>query len=90
MCIRDRLETVMELLELDVKDCVMTGDRLYTDIRMALDAGMPSAVVLTGETTAKMLDAEPTANRPTYVLDRIDRLIPGRLWEEFGWTESGG
>ncbi len=84
------LETVMELLELDVKDCVMTGDRLYTDIRMALDAGMPSAVVLTGETTAKMLAAEPTANRPTYVLDRIDRLIPGRLWEEFGWTESGG
>ncbi len=83
------LETVMELLELDAKDCVMTGDRLYTDIRMALDAGMPSAVVLTGETTPKTLTAEPPENRPTYVLDRIDRLIPGRLWEEFGWTESG-
>ncbi len=83
------LETVMELLELDAKDCVMTGDRLYTDIRMALDAGMPSAVVLTGETTPKTLTAEPPENRPTYVLDRIDRLIPGRLWEKFGWTESG-
>jgi ribonucleotide monophosphatase NagD (HAD superfamily) len=57
---------------------------------MALDAGMPSAVVLTGETTAKTLAAEPPENRPPYVLDRIDRLIPGRLWEEFGWTESGG
>ena len=84
------LETVMELLELNAKDCVMTGDRLYTDIRMALDAGMPSAVVLTGETTAEMLAAELPENMPTYVLDRIDRLIPGRLWEEFGWTESGG
>ncbi len=51
---------------------------------MALDAGMPSAVVLTGETTPKTLAAEPPENRPTYVLDRIDRLIPGRLWEEFG------
>ena len=83
------LETVMELLGLNAKDCVMTGDRLYTDIRMALDAGMPSAVVLTGETTPKTLAAELPENRPTYVLDRIDRLIPGRLWEEFGWTESG-
>ena len=84
------LEAVMDLLDLDAKDCVMTGDRLYTDIRMALDAGMPSAVVLTGETTPKTLAAEPPENRPTYVLDRIDRLIPGRLWEEFGWTEGGG
>ena len=83
------LETVEELLGLDTKDCVMTGDRLYTDIRMALDAGMPSAVVLTGETTAEDIAAEPAENMPTHVLDRIDRLIPNRLWEEFGWTESG-
>ena len=83
------LETVMEPLGLDPRDCVMSGDRLLTDIRMALDAGMPSAVVLTGETTVEMLEAEPPGNRPTYVLDRIDRLIPQRLWEEFGWTESG-
>ena len=84
------LETVEELLGLETKDCVMTGDRLYTDIRMALDAGMPSAVVLTGETTEEMLETEPPENRPTYVLDRIDRLIPKRLWEDFGWIESGG
>ena len=84
------LETVLELVELDAKDCVMTGDRLYTDIRMARDAGMPSAVVLTGETTEETLDAETPENRPTYVLDRIDQLMPVRLWEEFGWTESGG
>lgn len=83
------LETVEELLGLETKDCVMTGDRLYTDIRMALDAGMPSAVVLTGETTAEGIAAEPAENMPTHVLDRIDRLIPARLWEEFGWTESG-
>jgi len=81
------LETVMGMVGLDARDCVMTGDRLYTEIRMALDAGMPSAVVLTGETTAAALEAD-TENRPDYVLDRIDRLIPERMWEESGWTED--
>jgi ribonucleotide monophosphatase NagD (HAD superfamily) len=66
----------------------MTGDRLYTDIRMALDAGMPSAVVLTGETTAEALADEPATDKPTYVLERIDQLIPRRLWEEFGWAKD--
>ena len=84
------LETIMGMVGLDASDCVMAGDRLYTEIRMALDAGMPSAVVLTGETTPEMLSTEPEENKPDYVLDRIDRLIPEKLWEEFGWTEDEG
>ncbi|MCA1728219.1 MAG: HAD-IIA family hydrolase [Actinobacteria bacterium] len=82
------LETIMEMVGLDASECVMTGDRLYTEIRMALNAGMPSAVVLTGETTAEMLADEAPENKPDYVLDRIDRLIPPRMWEELGWTEE--
>jgi HAD superfamily hydrolase (TIGR01450 family) len=82
------LETIMGMVGLDASECVMTGDLLYTEIRMALDAGMPSAVVLTGETTAAMLDAEAEKNRPDYVLDRIDRLIPQRMWADLGWTED--
>ena len=82
------LDIVTDLTGLEATDCVMTGDRLYTDIRMALDAGMPSAVVLTGETTVEALADEPASNRPTYVLERIDQLIPQQLWEEFGWTEG--
>ena len=84
------LETITEMVGLDAAECVMTGDRLYTEIRMALDAGMPSAVVLTGETTAEMLAAEAEENEPDYVLSRIDRLIPPRMWEELGWTENDG
>jgi HAD superfamily hydrolase (TIGR01450 family) len=84
------LETIMDMLGLEVSECVMTGDRLYTEIRMALDAGMPSAVVLTGETTAEMLAVESDENKPDWVLDRIDRLIPPRMWEELGWTEDEG
>ncbi len=82
------LETIMGMIGMDAADCVMTGDRLYTEIRMALDAGMPSAVVFTGETTPEMLEAESDENKPEYVLDRIDRLIPPQMWEELGWTED--
>ena len=82
------LDAVMDLLGLDAKDCIMTGDRLYTDIRMALDAGMLSAVVLTGETTPESLEDAPPEDRPTYVLDRVDRLIPTRMWDEFGWERD--
>ena len=82
------LDIVTDLTGLEVTECIMTGDRLYTDIRMALDASMPSAVVLTGETTAEALADEPASNRPTYILERIDQLIPQQLWEEFGWTEG--
>ncbi|HEX2739534.1 MAG TPA: HAD-IIA family hydrolase [Rubrobacter sp.] len=84
------LKTVLDMLELESSECLMTGDRLYTDVRMALDAGMPSAVVLTGETTAEILAAETEENRPDWVVDRIDRLIPPQMWEELGWTQDEG
>jgi arabinose operon protein AraL len=83
------LETVMGLIGLDKEECVMTGDRLYTEIRMAKNAGMPSAVVLTGETTAEDLAGEPEENLPDYTLQRIDQLVPRDLWDEFGWEHEG-
>jgi len=82
------LKTIMDLMGLEAKDCVMTGDRLYTEIRMALDAGMPSAVVLTGETKAEDLEGESEDNLPDYVLGRIDYLIPANLRREFGWGDA--
>lgn len=81
------LETVMGMIGLDASECITTGDRLYTEIRMAREAGMPSAVVLTGETTSEMLSGE-TRDRPDFVLDRIDRLLPESVWRELGWTEG--
>jgi ribonucleotide monophosphatase NagD (HAD superfamily) len=81
------LETVMELVGLDANECVMVGDRLYTEIRMAKDAGMSSAVVLTGETTEEDLAGESEV-LPDYMLERIDQLVPRELWDEFGWEEG--
>ena len=81
------LETIMDLIGLDKGNCLMTGDRLYTDIRMALDAGMPSAVVLTGDAKAEDLQNSPE-DAPEYVLERIDHLIPADLRADFGWQDD--
>ncbi len=82
------LTEAMEGLEVELKDAVMVGDRLQTDIAMALAVGMSSAVVLTGEATAQDVEVLAADQRPTYVLDRIDRLIPPNIWAELGWTDD--
>jgi HAD superfamily hydrolase (TIGR01450 family) len=74
------LEAAMDLLGLEAGDCVLVGDRLYTDIRMARAAGMASALVLTGDTAPEALAAAPPGDRPTWVLDRVDRLLPASAW----------
>jgi HAD superfamily hydrolase (TIGR01450 family) len=76
------LETMIDLIGLDPKECIVSGDRLYTEIQMAKRAGIPSAVVLTGETTEEDLAREPEENLPDYILQRIDQLVPRDLWDE--------
>lgn len=70
------LEAALGGLGLEVSRCVMVGDRLHTDIQMAVDAGMASALVLTGESTLEDVAALPENQRPTYIVDRIDQLLP--------------
>jgi HAD superfamily hydrolase (TIGR01450 family) len=80
------LHASLEGLGVRPRDCVMVGDRIYTDIRMALDAGVASALVLTGEATADDVVRLPPQDTPDLVLDRIDELLPPGVWEELGWT----
>ena len=70
------IDAALGVLDVDVSDCVMVGDRLYTDIRMATNAGMASALVLTGETTLDSLSGCPVEDQPRYILDQIDHLVP--------------
>ena len=79
------LGAVADALGLAPADCLLTGDRLTTDIRAAYEASMASALVLTGETDRQALAAISDDDRPDYVLDRIDRLVPERHWKELGW-----
>jgi len=50
----------------------MAGDRLETDIRMGHDAGMKTAVVLSGVTTRA--DAEKASPQPDLVLANLGEL----------------
>jgi NagD protein len=58
-------------------DCIVIGDRLETDIQMARDASIASALVLTGATTPAM--AESSDIRPTYVLRSLGEIVPAGL-----------
>ena len=69
------LETALDILGLPGEECLMVGDRLSTDIAMAVDAGVDSALVLTGESTRETVEAAPPERRPTFVLPRIDDLL---------------
>ena len=70
------LDTALDILQLPPTDCIMVGDRLSTDIAMAVAAGMDSALVLTGEATLESVRDCPPEHRPTYVLTDILALLP--------------
>ena len=73
------LRTALDVLGLPADDCVMVGDRLYTDVAMAVDAGVDAALVLTGESTRDMVTALPEERRPRYVLEGVGHLLPAHL-----------
>jgi HAD superfamily hydrolase (TIGR01450 family) len=70
------LEAALSGLGVEPADCVMVGDRLATDVRMALDAGVTAALVLTGDTRPEDLERLAPADAPDLVLDPIDELLP--------------
>ncbi len=82
------LTAALEGLDVDPAECVMVGDRLHTDIAMAAAAGIPSALVLTGDSTAAEARAADAAHRPTFVLDRVDHLLPAGVRAELGWVDE--
>jgi HAD superfamily hydrolase (TIGR01450 family) len=75
---RVMIDTVLSGLGVDPADAIMVGDRLATDIRMAVNAGMSSALVLTGDSTLADVTVTEPDLRPTYILDRVDELIPSQ------------
>lgn len=72
-------------LDVEPSRCLMVGDRLTTDIQMAVRAGMPSAMTLTGDSGRDDVAAAAEADRPTWVVERIDHLVPAHAWAELGW-----
>ncbi len=67
--------TLLERLELDAPRTMLVGDRVDTDIRMAVEAGMVGALVLTGATSAA--DAARSQLQPDFLLASIADIVPG-------------
>jgi phosphoglycolate/pyridoxal phosphate phosphatase family enzyme len=67
------IKVITDMLQLPPEQCIMVGDRLETDIRMGIDAGMATCLVLTGDATQEKLVA--SGLQPTLILERIDGLL---------------
>jgi len=68
------IEAALNLMNLPAGDCLMTGDRLETDVHMGQAAGMSTALMLSGTTPASALAA--SSIQPTYVLNQLGDLLP--------------
>ncbi len=65
---------LLDRLALPAGDTMLIGDRLLTDVRMAREAGMASALVLTGATTPAALADSPI--QPDFVLAGVADVLP--------------
>lgn len=66
--------TMLDRLGVPARDTLLAGDRLTTDVRMANEAGIASALVLTGATGLD--EALHSPDRPDYIIRGLDELIP--------------
>jgi arabinose operon protein AraL len=70
---RYMVDAILRLLGLPAEACIMTGDRLETDVAMGVGAGMATALTLTGATQASAVATSPI--QPTYVIHRLSDLL---------------
>jgi NagD protein len=68
------LQAIIERHGLKADQTAMIGDRLYTDIRMARDAGALAILTLTGEARAADIDAAQPSDRPDLLVKDLDEL----------------
>ncbi len=66
------LNELRDRLHLASDQMLMVGDRVYTDMKMAREAGIPAALVLTGETTAAQ--AAGLSHQPDLIVADIGNL----------------
>lgn len=66
------VDAALQLNHYTKEETVVVGDRLYTDILCGVNAGVETALVLTGEATRE--DAEKNDYKPSYIFDNIAQL----------------
>jgi 4-nitrophenyl phosphatase len=63
------VEKAAERTGIPVSEMCMIGDRLYTDIALGASAGIPTILVLSGETRAEDVPSSPY--KPTYIFQNL-------------------
>lgn len=69
---REMVDIMSTKFEIPNEQICCVGDRLYTDIAVAKNAGAVSVLVLSGETKREMLQASPV--QPDYIFDDVRAL----------------
>ena len=67
------IDVISEQKKIPNERICAVGDRLYTDIAVAQNAGAVSLLVLSGETTSQM--AAEAARQPDYILPSVKELL---------------
>ena len=70
---RNMVDIISNMTGVPNEQICCVGDRLYTDIAVAQNAGAVSLLVMSGETTPKML--EEAERKPDYVLKDVKQLM---------------
>ena len=68
------LQDIMRRHGLAPDEVAMVGDRIYTDMAMARNAGAVGILVLSGETTREMLDSAPAGESPDFIFENVGEL----------------
>jgi NagD protein len=68
------LEEVMDRHGLEPREVATVGDRLYTDVRMAKDAGAVAVLTLSGEAKAHEVTTLPAEQQPDLIVNDVGEL----------------
>ena len=69
----DMVELAVKETDFTKEQTILLGDRLYTDIKSGVRAGVDTVLVLSGEATLKDLAASDV--KPTYVMKDIREFL---------------
>jgi len=67
------VNVLLNKFNLNKEDAIMFGDRIYTDMKMAENAEISSALMLTGEATRE--DVEKSEIKPDYIFENMKEVL---------------
>jgi HAD superfamily hydrolase (TIGR01450 family) len=79
------LQVAQQRFNADSAETVIVGDRLATDILMANNFGMRSALVLSG--VSKLADLEKFSHKPNIIVSSVEQLIEKFWFDKSVWTK---